>query len=82
MTRSEKIHKLANAIRDYRGGTSSQPGAVKVVWKHAPQPHKLKRIRELLGLLQYDLEEQDFFVKQIDGFKTYAEFDVWIGKLK
>lgn len=82
MTRSEKIKKLANAIRVYRGATSSQPGAIKVVWAYTPQPHKLKRIRELLGLLQYDLEEQDYFIKQIDGFQRLADFDAWIKTLK
>jgi hypothetical protein len=81
MTRGETIRKLGNAIRAYRGATSTPPGAIKTEWAICPQPDKLKRIVELLGLLRFDKEEQLFAIAQIDNFKTYAEFEVWMKKL-
>ena len=81
MTRGEKIRKLGNAIRADRGATWAPVGAIKTDWKYTPQPAKQKRIRELLGLLRFDGEEQDYAIKEIDGFKSYPECDAWLVKL-
>jgi hypothetical protein len=81
MNHATKIRKLANAIRAYRGiGELGDSGTI-VKWHNSPQPDKLKRIRELLGLLRFDKEEQENAIKKIDGFKRVTEFDGWIKEL-
>ena len=81
MNKATKIRKLGNAIRAYRGlGQLGMDGNM-ATWHHTPQPDKLKRIRELLGLLRYDKEEQDEAIKQIDGFKRVGDFNEWIQRV-
>lgn len=77
MNKAEKIRKLGNAVRSYRGRFWNLPEG-KIKWVETPQPHKMKRILELLALLQFDQEEQDSAVFRIDGFKSIDEFHVWI----
>lgn len=80
MTRSEKVRKLANAIRDYRGITSTPVNtpADEVKWKKAPHQNDLPRVFKWLTSLGLDATSA---VKEIDGFKTFAEFRQWIAAL-
>lgn len=81
MSRSETIHKLANAIREYRGRTSSPVGAVKTQWVRAPRPQKIARIRELLTELNFHGDDLVAAVNKIDNFKTFDEFNHWLKAL-
>jgi hypothetical protein len=68
MTRNEKIKKLANAIRAYRGVTSSPAGAVKTEWIRSPQPHKRPDIVRYLLALGRTKEQIEQDAVAIDGF--------------
>jgi hypothetical protein len=82
MNKNEKLRKLGNAVREYRGVTRTPVReGVKTDWVIPPKPEKAKRIRELLALLRFDGEEQDNAMKQIDAFKTFDEFNDWIRKI-
>jgi len=81
MSKSEKIRKLANAIKEFRGVTSSPVGAIKPDWIRTPKPHKLTRICELLRSLGFDQEKEKKAVQKIIGFKSYDEYNSWIKKL-
>lgn len=74
MKRHEKIHKLANAIRDYRGQYDPKTG----IWKYPPQPKAADRVARWLRELTPDATEG---MKDVDGFKTFDEFRKWIGTL-
>lgn len=71
MTRTAKIVKLANAVREYRGLYDS----VSKKWKRPPVKSALKRIvrwMEELGL------EPVNEMKAIDNFKTTDDLNEWI----
>ena len=83
MTRTEKINKLSNAIKDYRGVFEAQTGK----WIRPPQVHKRSAITKwLLALRRSTLSEKSAReqvcadAKAIDGFRTYEEFNHWIAK--
>lgn len=77
MTRSEKIHKLSNAIRSYRGRTSTPAGTPndQVKWVTPPKPKELERVKIWLTRLGLNVEDS---VKAIDGFKHLGEFWKWV----
>ena len=84
MTRSERIHKLANAIKCYRG--SYHPQTKK--WISAPQPHKradiikwLESLRQFKHITGIDQDQIQKDLASIDGFQNFDEFRNWISKL-
>ncbi len=74
MTRSQKISKLANAIRSYRGLYHANTKE----WIHYPQQKSANRVRIWLERLQIDFEEA---FRKIDGFKNLDEFRAWLNSL-
>ena len=78
MTRPERIRKLANAIRMYRGATSTPPGAIVKKWKRAPQKAVGGIVRDHLQQLGRDVEAD---MKAIDAFETHTQFEDWIKTL-
>jgi hypothetical protein len=81
MTRTERIRKLANAIKAFKGKTSSPAGAVKVVWKIPPQPVKASVVLDHLIKLGFDEARANQKLEQIKQLKTYDEYDKWIKML-
>ena len=73
MSRAEKVRKLANAVREYRGSTSST--AEDAVWRIPPKPSASPRVRVWLDRLK--LDAADCMLK-IREFKTYDEFNAWL----
>jgi hypothetical protein len=71
MTRLEKQHKLANAIREYRGLYHAQSKA----WIHAPKPDKLLRVKHWLAELDLDVAAR---VEEINNFKSLTAFHDWM----
>lgn len=74
MTRTQKIHKLANAIRAYRGVICTSTKK----WKEAPDKGKLKSVQQYAGELSLNVE---YATKLVDGFKTFDEFNAWLREL-
>lgn len=72
MTKSEKLHKLANAIKDYRG---SHDGSIKPKWIRAPQPHAEARVRRWLGELNLNAEDE---LPLIRAFASKEVFLTWL----
>lgn len=71
MTRNEKIHKLANAIKRYRGSYDPKTGK----WLRAPQKMELGKVCRWLSELGINNAGS---VDKIDGFKTLDAFNAWI----
>lgn len=71
MTRYEKLHKLSNAIKEYRGKKNEATGK----WIDQPKPSARKRVERWLAELGMNPASE---IQRIDGFKTYAEFFTWI----
>jgi translation initiation factor 2 alpha subunit (eIF-2alpha) len=82
MTRSERIQKLSNAIKAYRGLTATPPGAVKVVWKYKPQINRRQDIVRHLLALDRSHEQIELDAKAIDAFQTVEQFQKWIRSLE
>lgn len=76
MKRHEKLHKLANAIREYRGQYDPKTG----IWKHAPRPTVEERMLKWLKILRPTNWLKDSAA--IDGFKTFHEFRAWMKKVE
>lgn len=75
MTRTEKVKKLANAIREYRGASSTPADADNVLWKYPPKPSAVTRVKAWLERLKLDIADS---MKRIDGFKSFGEFEAWL----
>lgn len=73
MTRTERIRKLCNAIKNYRGVRDPQADG-KGRWVRSPRPTLKPKIYSHLVELGLNPEEQ---LKKIDGFKTYLDFHMW-----
>lgn len=71
MTRNEKLKKLANAIKDFRGAYDASENK----WVRPPQPHKGQAVLNWLQKLRVDVKTE---WRKIISFKTRAEFDAWI----
>lgn len=74
MTHAQKIRKLANAIREYRGAKTSD----MTTWVHLPKPGNIDRVRYALQRLGQNTDEN---IKLIDGFQRESEFLVWLNTL-
>ena len=80
MKRSLAIKKLANAIRAYRGLSENPPTPeTETKWRITPQPHKSKDVINYLKKLGIDSLQG---MKDVDGFATRDDFDVWLNKLE
>lgn len=74
MTRQQKISKLGNAIKDYRGAYVPDSGK----WVRAPDRRALDRVTVWLRRLHLDVAGS---MKFIDEFHSFGEFNKWIGGL-
>lgn len=73
MNRSQKIHKLSNAVKDWRGLRDVGRGR----WIKPPQPHALQRVInwcQRLGLGPYAVEK-------IQSFQSVDDFNAWLKTL-
>ncbi|HEX3890702.1 MAG TPA: hypothetical protein VHX90_07615 [Verrucomicrobiae bacterium] len=75
MSRSEKIKKLANAIREFRGCKQGD------VWVRSPRPHSGIRVVNYLAALGFDREKQMAEFNRIVGFKSFDELNGWLRDL-
>lgn len=77
MTRPERIQKLTNAIRRYRGITSTPVGASAedVKWKIPPKKSAVEDVTRWLQRLNLPVKES---LEKSDGFKCFPEFHGWI----
>ena len=78
MTRIQKISKLANAIRAYRGMFRPCRSGSKKSWIRNPQPSVRKRIVLWLERLHLDVAES---LLKIDGFESFDEMRSWLNSL-
>ena len=82
MTRNERIHKLSNAIKEYRGTFDPRTG--KWIWPPKIQKRAVivkwhRTLREPTApSRQAAIEQVAKDAAAIDGFKTYDEFRAWI----
>lgn len=74
MTRQEKVRKLANAVKAYKGICNNVPREDKnFKWIVAPDKNALTRALIWADKLGITLAKQ-----RIDDFKTFGEFNNWI----
>jgi len=79
MTKSQKVHKLANAIREFRGVYNASLGNPAVNgWIRPPNPTAEGRVRACLERLDLNPSES---VERIMRFKTFDEMNEWLSKL-
>jgi hypothetical protein len=71
MSRNERIKKLANAIREYRGRWHPQ----RKKWVETPNPARRAGVIRWAGELGLS---QEMVLLNADGFQTMDEFDRWI----
>lgn len=71
LTRTEKVTKLANAIREYRGMYHAETKA----WIHAPKKAAVERVKVWLERLHLD---QCKSLSLIEGFKSFDQFNTWL----
>lgn len=74
MNRAEKFHKLARAIREYRGRHYVKPDG-GIHWTQPPKPSARRRLERWLKDLDLDVETS---MKAIDGFKSWSEYRSWM----
>ena len=74
MSRTEKLAKLRNAIRSYRGLKSTTTGK----WQQPPNPSAKLAIKKWAEALGRPVEET---INKIDSFKLVSEFNAWISSL-
>lgn len=77
LSRNERLAKLGNAIREWRGVTQQTPRGVK--WKRAPKRQKVERI--LVWLASLGVPEPILALDDIASFKTFDEMQAWLRKL-
>lgn len=75
MTHSKKVHKLANAIRTYRGVHNN---AMQRKWLVAPQEQAKVRVLVWLYRLGMNLNAS---MKKINAFQSFPEFKSWLSTL-
>lgn len=73
MTRGQRLSKLGNAIREYRGRYYESTGK----WIQRPKPTVRPKIEKWLKSLGLDVDES---MKAIDGFKNFPEYHAWMAK--
>lgn len=74
MSRAEKVSKLRNAIRSYRGLKNTGNGK----WIQPPNPGAKLAVKKWLAALDLPVEET---IEKIDSFKLVSEFNTWISSL-
>jgi len=74
MSRAEKLSKLRNAIRSYRGLKNTTNGK----WMTPPCPGARLSVKKWLDELGMPLEET---INKIDSFKLVSEFNTWLSSL-
>lgn len=74
MTRAERIRKLGNAVREYRGMFHPETKA----WIHAPKLGRLAGVKLWIGRLGLD---ERHALEFIDNCRTWAELREWMAKL-
>lgn len=75
MSNGQKLTKLGNAIREYRGVYSMRNGA----WKRQPNPKAAGRILKWLELL--GVPEPILALADIQEFKSFDEMHSWMKRL-
>jgi hypothetical protein len=76
MTRQEKIRKLGNAIRTYRGlYIKSKDGDIEK-WINAPDKQAYARVISWLEKL--NVSNTPSIQQTIDGFKTFEEMNTFL----
>jgi len=84
MNRAEKIRKLYNAVKRYRGVKEEKLAIQKghaepvptTIWKIPPAPSAAKHVR--LCLERFTGLDVEIALKQIDEMADYASFDAWL----
>lgn len=71
MTRNAKVHKLCNAVREYRGIFYSTTGE----WRRKPNPNAKPRIESWLRRLKLDIPTH---MAKIEAFVTVDDMRAWI----
>lgn len=74
MTRSERIQKLTNAVKEYRGRYDLKSGK----WIYPPNPAARTRCIRWLESLRLDVPSN---MEAIEGFKLIQDFDQWLKSL-
>jgi len=77
MTRSQRISKLSNAIKAYRGRHVPAPGG-KRKWLHSPQLARRADIVRHLVELGRTQEQIELDAMMIDSFSHVSQFEQWI----
>jgi hypothetical protein len=75
MTRNEKLKKLGNAIREYRGVYYSHTGK----WKRPAKPEKEGNI--LIWLERLGIQEPMPMIADIQEFKNFDQMREWLSRL-
>lgn len=75
MSRADKVHKLANAVKEYRGTFSEASGK----WIRAPKPSVKWRIAKWLRELRMNVPE---CMTKVDAFKSHTEFNQWLNSIQ
>lgn len=75
MTRQEKIRKLTNAIRRYRGKHNGR--TVGFRWIVPPQPHEVAKVIRWVKELDLPIASS---MEAIENFKTFDEFNKWLAR--
>lgn len=72
MSRYDKLKKLGNAIREYRGSYHARSGK----WIQPPRPEAVARV--LRWLAELKIEEPIVALAEIQQFKTFDEMRAWL----
>ena len=75
MSRAEKIRKLVNAIKNFRGCKVGEK------FVRAPQPHAAHRVVKWLDALGFDVEEIKAHMVVICTLESYEQFYAWVKTL-
>ena len=81
MSRNEKLHKLANAIREFRGAHEPKPtkaNPLGIRWRRAPNPMAEIRVRTWLDRLDIETPAN---LERIRNFKILDDMNDWIRSL-
>lgn len=78
MTRSEKITKLANAIREYRG--SYVPNSEPRKWIRHPKPGAKERVLQWLERL--GVKDKIAAMQSVDGFVNIDDMLAYLTELE
>lgn len=76
MSRTDKLTKLGNAVRAYRGTGDNTPRGM--CWRNPPQHNKQPSVLKWLDALGINLDEG---MEAVHGFKTLNDFDAWLKSL-